>query len=310
MVSKIILATLTFLLNAGALLTAQPRLLADSLLAHIEELSSNKYEGRRTAEPGNLLAGEYILQRFRAFGLEAFDSIYVQPFSYYSRWQKQRYDGRNIIGYIKGSEFPDRYIVLSAHYDHLGKREEGIYNGADDNASGTCALMEMARYFSSRRPPRHSIIFAAFDAEELGLRGADHFLDEPPVPLEHILLNINMDMISRNEKEELYVVGTGYNPFLRAPVEKLGQDCPLTISFGHEIPEPSRQDDWTMASDHGKFHQKNIPFLYFGVEDHEDYHKPTDDYERIMPRFYTQAAEFILETLLYLDGNWEKLVGR
>ena len=300
---------LPFCLAFAFLLRAQSSLNADSLLAHVKELSSDQYEGRRTQEPGNLLAGEYIRQRFEAFGLERFDSSYVQPFSFYSRWQKQRCDGRNLIGYVKGTEYPDLYIVLSAHYDHLGERDGKIYNGADDNAGGVGALLEMARCFS-RRPPKHSILFAAFDAEEMGLRGADHFLEEPPMPLSHILLNINMDMISRNEQRELYVVGTGYNPFLRAPLEKLGKACPIAISFGHEQPEPSRSDDWTMASDHGKFHQKNIPFLYFGVEDHKDYHQPTDDYERIMPDFYTRAAAFILESLLYLDENWESLIRR
>ncbi|MCB0585471.1 MAG: M28 family peptidase [Phaeodactylibacter sp.] len=289
--------------------TAQELIIADSLLAHIKELSCDKYEGRRTGEPGNLMAGQYILQRFEDFGLEQFDSSYVQPFDFYSRWKKQAFHGRNITGYFAGTAFPDQYIVLSAHYDHLGIRDSLVYNGADDNASGTAALLEIARYLS-KNPPRHSVIIAAFDGEEIGLRGADHFLEEPPVPLESILLNINMDMISRNKKQELYIAGTGYTPFLRAPLDTLGQACPLTISFGHEKPEPSHSDDWTMASDHGKFHQKNIPFLYFGVEDHEDYHRPTDDFERIMPEFFVRASDFILETLLYLDEHWERLARR
>lgn len=300
---------LFFCILLSTSLPAQPQLLADSLLAHVQTLSSDKYEGRRTQEAGNLLAGEYLLQRFENFGLEQFDSTYLQSFHFYSRWQKQGYEGRNVIGYLKGTEYPEKYIVLSAHYDHLGKRDGDIYNGADDNASGVGALLEMARYLG-QHPPRHSIIFAAFDAEELGLRGAEHFLDEPPVPLDNIILNVNMDMISRNTRQELYIVGAGYNPFLRAPLEKLGEDCPLTISFGHESPEPTRSDDWTMASDHGKFHQKNIPFLYFGVEDHEDYHQTTDDFERILPAFYIQAAEFILNSLLHLDEHWEQLVRR
>ena len=307
MIAKIV--ALFFFLGAGAFLSAQPGLPADSLLAHVKELSSDKYEGRGTQEPGNLLAGEYIRQRFENFGLERFDSTYVQPFSFFNRWQKQRYDGQNIIGYLRGTESPEQYIVLSAHYDHIGKQDDEIYNGADDNASGVGVLLETARYLS-QHPPRHSVIFAAFDAEELGLRGADHFLDEPPVPIGHILLNMNMDMISRNTRQELYVVGAGYNPFLKAPLEKLGEACALTISFGHESPEPAQSDDWTLASDHAKFHQKNIPFLYFGVEDHEDYHRPTDDFERIMPAFYVQAAGLILESLLYLDEHWESLVRR
>ncbi|MCB9291899.1 MAG: M28 family peptidase [Lewinellaceae bacterium] len=301
--------TLIFSCVSSLALPAQSSLNKDSLLAHVRELSSDQYEGRRTQEAGNLLAGEYICRRFDAFGLKQFGGSYIQPFRFYSRWNKQAYEGRNIIGYCRGTDHPEQYIVLSAHYDHEGVRNGEIYNGADDNASGVGALLEMAR-FLSRNPPRHSVIFAAFDAEEIGLRGADHFLEEPPVPLNQILLNINMDMISRNAGRELYAVGTGYNPFLRTPLENIKERYPITVSFGHEQPQPAHSDDWTMSSDHGKFHQKNIPFLYFGVEDHEDYHKPTDDYERIMPDFYAQAAEFILESLLDLDKHWERLTRR
>ncbi|MCB0568230.1 MAG: M28 family peptidase [Phaeodactylibacter sp.] len=284
-------------------LSAQPAVLPDSLLAHVRILSSDEYQGRRTQEKGNLMAGDYLVQRYRSMGLKAFGDSYVRPFSFYNRWMKQAFNGRNIVGYVRGSAFPGQYIVLSAHYDHLGVKNDRVYNGADDNASGVGALIELARYFS-RRPPLHSIIFAAFDAEEMGLKGAQSFLDEPPVPLDNILFNINMDMISRNEKNELYICGAKHYPFLRAPLENPARESRLAIAFGHDEPTATPQDDWTTASDHGCFHKKGIPFLYFGVEDHADYHKPTDDYERIMPAFYTAAADFILNCLLVLDKDW------
>lgn len=297
---------LSFYLLPALCLHAQPSILPDSLLAHVRELSDNRYEGRRTQEPGNLMAGEYLLQRFRAMELKPLDTSYVHSFRFYNRWLRESFTGRNIIGYVRGAVYPDKYIVLSAHYDHVGRKNSKIYNGADDNASGTGALLEIARHFS-RHPPRHSIIFAAFDAEELGLQGADAFVEEPPIPLENILFDLNMDMVGRNAKNELYICGAKHYPFFRAPLEKLAEGHPLSILFGHDEPVPTPQDDWTMSSDHGRFHQKGIPFLYFGVEDHEDYHQPTDDFERIMPEFYTKAVGFILESLLWLDGNWEEI---
>ena len=285
----------------SAPLAAQPRLSADSLLAHLKELSSDRYEGRRTQEAGNLLAGEYIRQRFQGIGLLPF-SGYFQSFKFYNRLAKAAVSGRNVVGYIKGAARPDQYIVLSAHYDHVGVQKGEIYNGADDNASGTSALIELARYFRTH-PPRHSIIFAAFDAEELGLQGAAAFVDEPPVPLENILFNLNMDMIGRNANDELYVCGTSHYPFFRTPLEKLARQSRLSISFGHDGPP----DDWTNSSDHACFHRQGIPFLYIGVEDHEDYHRPSDVFEKIRPGFYTDAANYILQSLRWLDEHWAEL---
>jgi Zn-dependent M28 family amino/carboxypeptidase len=282
-------------------LAAQPLLSADSLLAHLKELSSDRYEGRRTQEAGNLLAGEYIRQRFEGIGLLPFTD-YFQSFKFYNRWAKTAISGRNVVGYVKGTAHPDLYIVLSAHYDHVGVQKGEIYNGADDNASGTSALIELARYFH-HHPPRHSIIFAAFDAEELGLQGAAAFVDEPPVPLDSIRFNLNMDMIGRNAKDELYVCGTSHYPFFRAPLEELARQSRLSISFGHDGPP----DDWTNSSDHARFHRQGIPFLYFGVEDHEDYHRPSDVFEKIKPGFYADVADYILQSLRWLDEHWVEL---
>src|SRR5690606_18370697 len=100
----------------------------------------------------------------------------------------------NVLGWIKGTENPDSFIVISAHYDHEGVKKGIIYNGADDNASGVSALFSFAEYFKSN-PPKHSVILAAFDAEELGLRGSKYFVENPIVPLEKIRLNINLDMV-------------------------------------------------------------------------------------------------------------------
>ena len=206
-----------------------------------------------------------------------------------------------MLGCIEGTKYPNQYIVVSAHYDHVGIKKGKIYNGADDNASGTCALIEIADYFI-QNPPQYSIIIASFDAEELGLQGARCFVDEPPVPRDSILLNINMDMVSRNKDNELYVCGTFHYPQLRTPIEAMLQEQTITILFGHDNPKLGF-NDWTSASDHGAFHDEQIPFLYFGVEDHKDYHKPADDFENIQPAFYKVAVESVLKAVKIFDNT-------
>ncbi len=264
----------------------------DSLLAHVRFLASDELRGRQTGAAGNAAAARYITQRFQAYGLEPLTAGYRQPFQFYSRLTKQAYKGANLIAMVEGSTQPDSFVVISAHYDHIGVRNGAVYNGADDNASGVGALLELARYFKANPAP-YSLVFAAFDAEEMGLKGAHHFVDEPPVPLSAIGLNINLDMIGRNEKEEIYVCGTSHYPRWRPPLQALEQQAGITLRFGHDSAGLPPGEDWTFASDHAAFHRKGIPFLYFGVEDHEDYHQPTDDANRIMPAFYLGTANLI-----------------
>lgn len=293
------LITFSLLLMCGGAFAQASIIVTDSLMAHVRYLSSDALKGRETDSEGNAAAAAYILRRFEGYGLmPAGKEGYRQPFQFYSRFPQKTYKGTNLLAMVKGTEAPDSVIVISAHYDHVGERGGEVYNGADDNASGVGALLELARYFQAKPTP-YSLLFAAWDAEEIGLRGANHFVYEPTVPLENIILNINMDMIGRNAKEQIYICGAGHYPELRAPLDSIAKDPPIQVRFGHESPTPTRFDDWTYASDHGEFHKKGIPFLYFGVEDHEDYHQPTDDADRIMPVFYTAVSEVIRQAILH-----------
>ena len=181
-----------------------------------------------------------------------------------------------------------------------------IYNGADDNASGSAALLALASYLASN-PPRYSHLFVAFDAEELGLRGARAFVSDPPVPLSSILLNVNLDMIGHSEAGELYAAGPHHYPALVPLVEAAASRARLTLRIGHDSPELSARDDWTELSDHAAFHARGVPFVYFGVEDHEDYHRPTDTVESLTLDFYMDAVEAILDFLLIVDREAEQL---
>lgn len=286
--------------TAGTAPGAPPAIDAAQLLTDLRNLSADSLAGRKTGTPGSEIARSYILRAFRQVGLEPFGGSFTQPFAFTGRRDGAEYRGVNIVGSIEGARHPDRYIVLTAHYDHLGTVGGQIHNGADDNASGTAALLAMATYFREH-PPAHSVVFAALDAEELGLQGARAFVQSPPVPLEAIALDVNLDMVSRNEKGELYVVGTFHYPFLKPFVERVAPRARVTLRLGHDRPDQPGIDDWTGASDHGAFHAAKVPFLYFGVEDHPDYHKPTDDFEKIDPAFYTGAVEAILGVVLELD---------
>ncbi len=276
---------------------------SERLIKDIKYLSSDELKGRETGTAESAIARKYIRKRFKKSGIRAFKKDYFQEFSFKNSRGKT-YNGVNVVGRIKGKAEPSKYIVITAHYDHEGVKKGEIYNGADDNASGTAALLAIAKYFKKNKP-KHSLIFAAFDAEEKGLRGARYFVDNLPVKKDDILLNVNMDMISRNDKGELYVGGTYHYPYLKPYLRTVQKKAPVKLLFGHDDPKLG-PNDWTFQSDHGAFHRKKIPFIYFGVEDHKDYHKPTDDFENIQPKFYVSVVETIVMAVKSIDGNYKK----
>jgi Zn-dependent M28 family amino/carboxypeptidase len=208
----------------------------------------------------------------------------------------------NLVGSVRGSATPDRYIVVTAHYDHVGVRNGEIFNGADDNASGTAALVELARQLR-QNPPAHSVLIVALDGEEGGLTGAREFVRAPPVPVSGIVVNVNLDMVGRNDKGELYAAGTSHYPFLRPYLDSVATRSSITLTFGHDNRDGPRSDDWTSQSDHAAFHRAGIPFIYFGVEDHPDYHRPTDVAERLMPEFFAGAANTVLDAIRTFDRH-------
>ncbi len=260
------------------------------LLHHVEALSSDAFEGRETGTKGAKKAKDYIITAFKKLNVQSLGATYEQLFPMPETSKIKQ--GENIIGLIKGSSTPNEYIVISAHYDHLGIIDGVIYNGADDDASGISALLAFAEYFK-KNPPKHSVILAAFDAEEKGLEGSYFYVENPIVKKEQIKLNINMDMISRSEKKELYVVGPQHYPDYKAMVSTTKTSGNVTLKIGHE--------EWTYASDHTGFHKAGIPFIYFGVEDHKDYHKPTDDFEYIHPTFYKNSVQTIINFFKEVD---------
>ncbi len=271
---------------------------AKQLLKDVEYLASDELEGRSADRPSIAKAREYVEKRFKKSGLSPIGASYMQEFSI-TRRNAESLKGINYVGQIKGKKSPEKYIVITAHYDHVGIQNGEIYNGADDNASGTAALFAIAEYFS-KKMPEHSLIFVAFDAEEKGLQGARHFVANLPVAKESILLNLNMDMLSRSDKGELYAAGTHHYPQFKPALLAVQKKAKVKLLLGHDVPGTGR-DDWTNQSDHSAFHREKIPFIYFGVEDHKDYHRPTDDFSSIQPEFYVKAVETVVGAVKELD---------
>lgn len=289
------------LLLTGLFAKAQTNIDSVQLIKDIRTLSDDKFEGRRTGTKGSRMAQFYLLDRFKQSGLQPFNHTYEYPF-YYQEGDKQVM-GTNLYGYIKGKSAS--VIVISAHYDHLGIRKDqagkdSIYNGADDNASGVGSLLALLGYFR-KHTPEHTLIFAAFDGEEEGLKGAAAFVKQAPVPISSFLLNVNLDMVSRNDKNELYVCGLTPYPALKKFVDAAAAK-PGTVKLiaGHDHKEDAG-NNWISQSDQYEFHKLKIPFLYFGVEDHPDYHKLSDEFEHIQPSFYYQATNHILNVVLAAD---------
>ena len=287
--------------STGGLATAPLTGPVARLMTDLSVLSADSMGGRAVGSSGNEMARAYLVESFEEAGLEPFDGSFELPFTFDADGEQRR--GVNVVGFVPGASAERPWIVVTAHYDHLGTRDGEIYNGADDNASGTAALLWMARRLVDDRPV-HPVAFAAVDAEELGLQGARALVADPPpeLAMNRVALNVNMDMVSRNDSV-LYAAGTYHYPFLEAHLNRARERAGVVLRYGHDQPGLPPGDDWTNASDHGPFHAAGIPFVYFGVEDHADYHQPSDDFERVDADFYGRSVSTILEVVRELDAS-------
>jgi aminopeptidase YwaD len=210
---------------------------------------------------------------------------------------------RNVVGVLRGRELPDEYIVLGAHYDHVGVREptglpvdpgvveDTIFNGADDNASGTSAMILAARAFASLPPesrPARSIMFVAFSAEELGLYGSRAFVADPPVETAQMVAMLNMDMVGRNDIDTLSVGGMSRSPELASMLSTANGADPMTLLDDIE------RDFY--RSDQAAFARAGVPVLFFHSGEHADYHKVGDNPDRIDNGKVARVARLVFRT--------------
>ncbi len=275
-----------------------PDLELQRLKSHVEQLASPKYEGRRGA--GAKLAAEFIAQFFRENKIAPlFDSKYEQ---YVPGGPGKPNQGTNVGAKLVGSDpkLKDEWIVLSAHFDHLGVRNGTLFPGADDDASGIAMLLETARTLAALKDkPKRSIMFVAFDLEEIGLFGSRHFANDPPVPIESIKFFITADMIGRSLAgvcdRYVFVMGSEHAPISRKWLEDSSAGLDLSVGL-------LGSDVVGTRSDYGPFRTRRIPFLFFSTGENPAYHSPKDRPETIDYAKLTKIA-CLMERVVWRSAN-------
>lgn len=274
-------------------------------MADLTYLASEALAGRGTGQPGGAKAQQWLVTEFAQIGLAAAGTAgYLQPYQPTTGKAQLMKGAANVLGRIEGTDPTLPMLVLTAHYDHLGVHQGQIYFGADDNASGVAALLALARYFK-QHPPRHTLLFAALDNEETGMWGARMLFEQELLKPAQIKLNINMDMLSQNTDKQLIAVGSYHYPQLEKPLQQLQQQSSVRLLLGYDRPAwlVGTHQDWTFSSDHREFHNRAVPFVYFGVPDHAHYHQPSDTVDNMDPEFYREVSETLLDAVLLFDAS-------
>ncbi|MGB5419609.1 M28 family metallopeptidase [Algibacter sp.] len=272
--------------------------------------ASDEYEGRKTGEPGQKKANEFIKNSYLSNNIPSpiSEGDYFQeiPASYFGNDIK---DSENVIAYIKGSEKPDEVIVISAHLDHIGISNDGeINNGADDDGSGTVAILEIAEAFKAAEKdgngPKRTVVFLHVTGEEIGLYGSRYYAEEDPIfPLKNTVANLNIDMIGRIDpkhetsgKNYLYLIGADK---LSKELHNISEDVNkkfFNLEFDYTFNDDNDPNRFYYRSDHYNFAKNNIPVIFYFNGTHADYHKPSDTPDKINYDFLETRAKLIFHT--------------
>ncbi len=300
------LLSLLFLLAISSSVFAQ-KIEEKNIKIHIKVLSDDAMQGRQTGSEGEHMALEYIAKEFKALNLQPKGEAnsYEQKFPFKGGVHGTGTEGmaHNVVAYLDNKA--EKTIIIGAHYDHLGMGENGssldanpqgkIHNGADDNASGVAGVLELARYFSKNKiTEKSNFLFICFSGEELGLYGSKYFTEHPTVDLSKVNYMINMDMIGRLNPttKSLSVSGSGTSPVWETTLKNMGTQLSIKTDSAGVGP-----------SDHTSFYLKNLPVLHFFTGSHSDYHKPTDDWDKINYAGEKEVLELIVAVIEKLDNE-------
>ena len=287
--------------------------------------ASDEFEGRNTGEPGQKLAVNFIRDFYKANDIDKA----VNTEDYFQKFLVD-FSGRQVVGpdyidipitkekinwvktenvaaIIRGSEKPDEYIILTAHLDHVGRKGDDIYNGADDDGSGSMALLEIAQAFKlavlDGYRPKRSIVILHVSAEEKGLLGSKYYVENPLFPLEDTITNLNIDMIGRTDPTRdsendhyIYLIGTDrLSSMLHQTSEKVNERT-VNLELDYRFNAWDDPNRFYFRSDHYNFAKNNIPVIFYFSGTHEDYHMPTDTADKIRYDLLTQRTKLIFHT--------------
>lgn len=296
---------------------------ADKLKTRLYIVASDEMEGRDTGSKGQKKAGKYLIEQYKNSGIpfpKGADSYYQPvPAAYLNAKRNENLpDSENIWAYIEGSEKPEEVLVISAHYDHVGVKNGEIYNGADDDGSGTVAILQIAEAFQKAKKaghgPKRSILFLHVTGEEHGLHGSRYYSEHPLFPIANTVADINIDMIGRRDVEHantnnyVYVIGADRlsSDLHKITVEQNKKYTQLDLDF--KFNDPADPNHFYERSDHYNFAKLGIPsvFLFNGV--HEDYHGKSDEPNKIEYDALAKRAQLAFVIAWELANRPERIV--
>ena len=297
---------LCFLISCKPTINQETRIKED-----VTFLASDKLEGRQTGTKGEKAAADYIVKRFKEVGLQPKGTKgFLQSFTFKPKTnphEEVKFDvngdgtitGNNVVGFVDNKA--ENTVIIGAHFDHLGYGGDGslhrdsikaIHNGADDNASGVAILLNLAAKLKEKNT-NNNYLFMAFSGEEMGLLGSNYYVKNPTIDTKKVSYMINMDMVGRLKKDSaLAVYGTGTSPIFKQTLKSHNDNFKLI-----------QQESGVGPSDHTSFYLADIPVLHFFTGQHEDYHKPGDDSEKLNYDGMDIISKYIFNIITDLDDN-------
>jgi|TARA_B100000959_G_scaffold214384_1_gene225661 hypothetical protein len=311
-------------------------IIVEDLERHLNVLASDSLEGRETGKKGQKMAADYIMNHFKDIGIPPYKkNTYYQKFKVKSKGhickcedcdvgfvkklfgKKKRIKGENVLGYIEGADLKEELIIITAHYDHLGKHDSLVFNGADDDGSGTAATLEIAEAFmlakKAGKGPRRSVLIMPVSGEEKGLLGSKYYTENPIYPLKNTIANLNIDMIGRlddwhDTANYVYLIGADrLSQELHDISEQVNKKY-IRLNLDYKFNEEDDPNRYYYRSDHYNFAKNNIPVIFYFNGVHEDYHKTTDTVEKIDFKKTETITRLVFLTAWELANREERIV--
>lgn len=298
---------------------------AKDLGAHLFTYASDEFEGRETGEPGQKKAVEYLKNFYVSNEIvsplgddDYFQEVPAEWINKNTRRGKYK-DSENVVAFIKGSEKPDEIIVISAHLDHEGIKGEEVYNGADDDGSGTVAMLEIAEAFQmatkAGKGPKRSILFLHVTGEEKGLLGSKYYTDEDPIfPLANTVCDLNIDMIGRTDDRHkadpnyVYLIGSDKLSTELHNISEMINEKYTNINLDYKYNDENDPNRFYYRSDHYNFAKNNVPIIFYFNGTHVDYHKPTDTPDKINYELLENRARLVFHTAWEVANREARIV--
>lgn len=296
-----------------------------SLSKNLHVVASDEMQGRNTGEAGQKKAGLYIIEQYKALGIKnppgSVDFYQKVPSEFMKKgFSPKLGDSENIWAFIPGSEKPEEVVIISAHYDHVGMKNGEVFNGADDDGSGTVALIEIAKAFAEAKKeghaPKRSILFLHVTGEEHGLHGSRYYSENPLFPIKNTVADINIDMVGRRDTigshktdgKYVYVIGSDR---LSSELHSINEDMNtkyVGLNLDYTFNARNDPNQFYFRSDHYNFAKKGIPSIFFFNGVHEDYHGPNDTADKIEYDLLTMRTKLAFTLAWELANRENKII--